>query len=121
VHTSIVAQQALQWVQMFDLWSLWLCSVCPLGGEQVSQWPEPLTLSDQWPVAKELQAVRRGSDHQQEFCVVHVRPWPFTEAEIALEANAWRVPQQHYTDPSELLAARTGETARWVMKGIYDV
>ncbi len=40
VHTAKLAEEALQWLQAFDVLSLWLCSVCPAGGEIVPHWPD---------------------------------------------------------------------------------
>ncbi len=110
-HTTQLAEEALVWLQTFDLMSLWICSVCPAGGEKVSQWPQGYHIG----FGKMLD-MRIGPDHSADISqrsTVIVDPWRFDVPELAIELAAHVVPVRQYQDTRELLAAYSPHQLCW--------
>jgi len=115
-HTTQLADEALVWLQTFDLISLWICSVCPAGSEEVSQWPEahhiePGHIGPGMPLD-----TRIGPDPAADISergVVTVDPWRFDVPELAIELPAQVVPVCQYQNTGELLAAYVPHQLRW--------
>jgi hypothetical protein len=111
VHTAQLAEEALHWLQAFDLLSLWLCSVCPAGGEIVPHWPDGCHIGPGKPLDMRLRPERAAD--ALEMTTVTVHPWRFDLPELEIEATAQVVPARAYRDSSELLAAYTPHQLRW--------
>jgi len=101
-HTPALAEQALRWLQLLDVMSLWLCSVCPGAGEQV---PEP-------PVGYHVSGSLE-TEFYYEPGYVHMRPWRFNVSELTLSAAGWLLPVRQYRTPEEMLASRTEHKVCW--------
>ncbi len=111
LHTTQLAEEALVWLQTFDVMSLWICSVCPFGGEEVSQWPEGYHIGPD-----KLLDTRIAADPKADISecgVVTVDPWRFDVPELAIELAAHVVPVRQYQNARELLAAYKPLQLRW--------
>ncbi|MEM9351534.1 MAG: DUF3891 family protein [Planctomycetota bacterium] len=103
---SWIPEEALHWLQDYDLMSLWLCLRAPIGGEVRESWPEPYTVSDERGVV--LSAQRSSETASQvtlQQATVEVRPWRYLKP-MVLAVNAHLVPQKRYRDTKELMSAR---------------
>jgi hypothetical protein len=109
-HTAEVAGEALKWLQLFDILSLWPCAQYPVPGEVIRKSPEPLNI-DNWMLVREIHPhfELTGNKHPR----IVFSPWPFNEPEIAIIAAAHLVPVRKYATPSELLSARVPFVAEW--------
>jgi hypothetical protein len=112
-HTAELAGEALRWVQLFDLLSLWPCSQYPIAGEQVPRLPKPFRTGQ--TLVSEIRPSMRQSPNQP--CRIVFEPWPFDEKEFALQAAGHLVVAQAYSSPTELLAAREPFVAEWGVTG----
>lgn len=111
LHTKQLADETLVWLQAFDVISLWICSVCPVGGEDVSQWPDGYHIGP-----GELLDTRIAADPTADISecgAVTVDPWRFDVPELEIEAAAHVVPVREYQDTNELLAAYEPIQLRW--------
>ncbi len=111
LHSQRLAEEALVWLQTFDLTSLWICSVCPAGGEKVSQWPQVYHMGP-----GKMLDTRIAVDPKAEIAecgVVTVDPWRFDVPELAIELAAHVVPVRQYQNTGELLAAYEPHQLRW--------
>lgn len=111
--TSKLADEALHWLQAFDLLSLWLCAVCPAAGEIAAHQTDGFDLV----VSQSLELRLRlpGHDGPLHDGVVLVNPWPMDVAELSLEATAQVVPVLEYRDSAQLLAACEPHRLRWTL------
>ncbi|MCG8587541.1 MAG: DUF3891 family protein [Pirellulales bacterium] len=84
-HTQLVAQTAREWLQLFDVLSLWLCMAerteakhaeLPGGGEVVLT---PLSANR-----------------------IAIDPWPFAQPSLTLQITGRRVPARRYRDTADL-------------------
>jgi hypothetical protein len=110
-HTPQLAAEALHWLQAFDLLSLWLCSVCPAGGETVPNWPAGYCIAPGSSLAMQVRP-DESADHSLSTKVV-VEPWRFEEKELTVEVKAQVVPVRQYRDSGDLLAACVPLQLRW--------
>jgi hypothetical protein len=113
LHTAELAGEALKWLQLFDILSLWPCSQYPVPGEVIRKHPEPLLNIDNWLLVREIHPRFELAGGEQARIVF--KPWPFDEPEIAITAAAHLVPVRKYETPSELLQARVPFTAEWLL------
>ena len=116
-NTEAVARRALEWLQMFDVISLWLCMAqrrepkkveLPDGSEIV------LTPVGHAPrdIAVNAAGSARGACPTVER--IRVEPWPFREGRIQLEIEGRGVPARRYADASDLAAgAGDSMTLAW--------
>lgn len=103
-HTEQLAGEGLVWLQLFDVMSLWLCSVCPGDGEGVTTEPESYHIGQ----GERLETTfSYASGHPR------IEPWRFDSSSVACEAEGWVVPIQKYASTKELLDHRTPHTVRW--------
>ncbi len=110
-HTTQLADEALVWLQTFDVMSLWICSVCPFGGEEVSQWPEGYHICPGMLLDTRIAA--DSTTDISEYGIVTIDPWRFDVPELEIEAAAHVVPVRQYQDTGELLAAYSPHQLRW--------
>lgn len=111
LHSQSLAEEALLWLRAFDVMSLWICSVCPVGGEEVSQWPEGYHIGP-----GQLLDTRIAADPTADISesgIVTVAPWWFDAPELEIEAAAHIVPVREYQNTAELLAAFEPHQLRW--------
>lgn len=113
LHTVEVAGEALKWLQLFDILSLWPCSQYPLAGEQIAQRPESFRTAEDWILVREIRPADQNPSGKP--CRIVLDPWPFTEPEIPMQAAAHLVPVRHYASSRELLTARVPFVAEWVL------
>ncbi len=113
LHTAELAGEALKWLQLFDILSLWPCSQYPVKGEQGSDCPHPFLNVENWTLVREIRPEFQLADGKP--CRILFKPWPFDEPQILLKAAASLVPVRHYTSSPELMAARNPLTAEWVL------
>lgn len=114
-YTAELAGEALRWLQLFDILSLWPCSQYPVAGEQSSLWPEPSRLDNEGMLVREIRPGARQLPNEP--CRIVFEPWPFESREFTLRAAAYLVIARHYSSPQELLAAREPFVAEWVIEG----
>ncbi len=113
LHTVALAEEALLWLQAFDVMSLWICCACPGAGERITRLPEGYDIAVD--KALEMRIELAGGPGEITQGRVTVDPWRFDEREIAIESPAHVVPVSRYADSSELLAARKPHTLRWTL------
>ncbi|MDZ4656936.1 MAG: DUF3891 family protein [Bythopirellula sp.] len=113
LHTVELAGEALRWLQLFDILSLWPCSQYSVLGEQLPCWPEPYRTAEDWPLVREIRPASEISVGQP-FRIVFA-PWPFAERDILVKVAAHVVPVRHYANSRELLAARVPFVVEWVL------
>jgi len=108
LHSADLAADALLWLQLLDVMSLWLCGSCPAEGETAD---EPATDKS----ARYLALGGSPLETQLSFDGERIRmqPWRFDVPALQLEVAGWLVPVREYCDAEELLAARTGHIVRW--------
>jgi hypothetical protein len=113
LHTAELAGEALKWLQLFDILSLWPCSQYPVPGEQTPRYPQPFSFEENWTLVHEI----RPADEQPSSgpCRIVFDPWPFGDAGFSLSASASLVPVRRYADSRELLAACVPFTTEWVL------
>jgi hypothetical protein len=112
-HTRETAQQALEYLQLFDALSLWLCcaaATAPLAvatpGERIVRLT-PLAPDSNRPTtdsAARCGAAARG-DTAQVF-VIAADPWPFSLEGVVLDAPGDAIPAEVYGNDAQLAAAR---------------
>jgi hypothetical protein len=107
LHTAELAGEALKWVQLFDILSLWPCSRYPVQGELAAEVPEPFRTTQGILVHE----IRPGREQGE----IVFDPWPFREERFVLQAAGQVAPVRHYRDSAELLAARVPFVAEWVL------
>jgi hypothetical protein len=113
LHTAELAGEALKWLQLFDILSLWPCSQYPVPGEVIRKHPEPFLNIDNWLLVREIHPRFELTGGEQARIVF--KPWPFSESEIAITAATHLVPVRKYETPSQLLQARVPFTAEWLL------
>lgn len=107
LHTAELAGEALRWVQLFDILSLWPCMSYPLPGEVDFQVPQPYRTAEDWQLVREI--LPQPNDPNR----MVVIPWPFAAQSIKLAASAQLVPVARYASEAELLAACEPYAATW--------
>jgi len=107
-HTRRLADEALLWLQLFDVTSLWLCSACPGHGEQIIQTPE----NYRFGAGKQLET---QLDFEQDR--VRFRPWRLDVPEIQIDVAGSLVPIREYGSAAELDAARIAHSLHWQLTG----
>jgi hypothetical protein len=113
-HTAELAGEALRWLQLFDILSLWPCAQYPVAGEQSFQLPEPFRPESEKTLVREIRPSARQLPNEP--CRIVFEPWPFVASEFTLRAAAYLVVARHYSSPQELLAAREPFVAEWVIE-----
>ncbi|HCK42401.1 MAG TPA: hypothetical protein DHW22_12310 [Planctomycetaceae bacterium] len=112
VHPTLptlqLAAEALLWLQLFDVASLWLCSACPGQDEQFHQ---PL---ENYHFAPDSLLQTRFRTLDQPGHVTFI-PWRLDVPELLLEADGQIIPIREYHNMSELNEARQPHTVRWVL------
>lgn len=112
-HTAELAGEALKWLQLFDILSLWPCSQYPVAGEQTPQLPKPFRTGQ--TLVREIRPSARQAPNEP--CRIVFEPWPFEANDFTLQAAAYLVVARHYSSPQELLAAREPFVAEWRIAG----
>jgi len=102
LHTKQLADEALLWLRVFDVISLWICSVAPFGGEVVSQWPGGYHIGLGESLDTQLAADPKIDNSDRG--VVTVDPWRFDVSELEIEATGHVVPVGEYRDVAAMLA-----------------
>jgi hypothetical protein len=113
LHTVALAGEALKWLQLFDILSLWPCSQYPVPGEIIRKHPEPFLNIDNWLLVREIHPRFELAGGEQARIVFN--PWPFNEREIMITAEAHLVPVRKYQSSVELLSAYVPFTAKWTL------
>lgn len=111
LHTLQLAEEALLWLQTYDLVSLWLCSVCPAGGETVRHWHQAYRIAPNSPLDMELHLDDTVENAQR--VTVVVDPWRYDVPEMELEAASLVAPLREYRDSNDLLGSCTPHQLRW--------
>jgi hypothetical protein len=120
IHTLALAEEALRWLQAFDILSLWPCMSYPVLGERVAEQPQPFDAAEPGWVFRSLRLappLTMGTIANEHNAKIAVTPWPFSQREIVLEAAASLVPINSYADAQEVLVAAEPFVARWVLVG----
>jgi hypothetical protein len=112
LHTLQLAGEALKWLQLFDILSLWPCSQYPVTSEVIRKSSEPLNV-DNWLLVREIRPCFElaGGEHAR----IVFNPWPFNEREIVITAAAHLAPVWKYANPTELLSACVPFVAEWTL------
>ncbi|MCC6270978.1 MAG: DUF3891 family protein, partial [Microbacteriaceae bacterium] len=105
--------EALKWLQLFDVLSLWPCAQYPVAGEQAARWPAPFRTADPWTLVRDVRPSTQQTANEP--CRIVFEPWPFGESEFIITAAAHLVVAQHYSSAAALLAAREPFVAEWVI------
>ncbi len=113
LHTAELAGEALKWLQLFDVLSLWPCSQYPVPGEQAPRYPQPFSFAENWTLIHEIRPASEQPPGGP--CRIIFDPWPFRETEFLIQAAADLVPVRHYTSPRELRASRAPFVAEWLL------
>lgn len=110
LHTAELAGEALKWLQLFDILSLWPCAQYPVPGEVIRKQPEPLNIEN-WMLVREIHPhfELTGNKHPR----IVFSPWPFDEPELTITAASNLVSVRKYASSAELLAARVPFVAEW--------
>jgi len=93
-NTKEAARRALEWLQMFDVVSLWLC---------MAESRESRTIG--------LPGGANMVFNPKSLSQICVKPWPFREDRVRLEIEGRRVPVRRYADAADL-AAEPGDSVR---------
>lgn len=107
VHTLGLAGEALKWLQLFDILSLWPCMLYPVAGEKIRESPAAFRTADAWILVREI---RPASEACQQ---IVFDPWPFQQPMVRMEAAAQLAPVSDFQNSVDLLAASQPFTARW--------
>jgi hypothetical protein len=110
LHTPELVAEALLWLQLSDVASLWLCSACPGQGEQVQELPESYHFAEASSLASLF-------CYSGEPGLASVEPWRLDVAELTVEASGHIVPIREYQNTVELLAEQQSHSVRWVLTG----
>lgn len=109
LHSTELASEALLWMQLFDVVSLWLCSACPGRGEEVDALPESYHFSEDGPLESIICCAGQPGR-------VTIDPWRLGVDELAVEASGHCVPAGKYHSPAELVQARRPHTVHWLLR-----
>ncbi len=104
LNTQSLADEGLCWLQLLDMKSLWLCSVCA----GVNEVPEATHESYLFAKQQRLETLCKFDDGRASFS-----PWRFDFSELEIEANGWFVPRLKYREETTLHAARRPYAIRW--------
>ena len=107
VHSLMLAGEALKWLQLFDILSLWPCMAYPVAGEIVCEIPSAFQTAEDWILVREI---RPASANCQG---IVLETWPFQQASLSLQASALLAPDKDYKNSDELFTACQPFTARW--------
>ena len=111
LHTAELADEALAWLQLFDVASLWLCSACPGQDEQVLQPPENYQFASEGSHGTLFRYLDQPGRATFE-------PWRLDVTQLPLEAAGHIVPIRKYRTTAELNEARQPHTVRWVLSHV---
>lgn len=106
-NTAAVADEALRWLQLFDVMSLWLCGVCPGADEQM---PDEVK-SYHVGIGEPLETKFFFADGK-----ARIKPWRFDVPTLELVADASLVPIGEYTDAGDLMSACRSYQIRWIIE-----
>ena len=119
LHSHALAAEALAWLQLLDVMSLWLCSVCPGGGERITEWPESYRVGPGCAGATEFSCGEPGGFTERlvdaERCEARIDPWRFDVDELAIDATGWTVPVREYRSAAELHGAMSSHRLSWLL------
>lgn len=106
-HTAELAGEALHWLQLFDVLSLWPCMAYPLANEVAAEAPAAYQFDPAW---KLVQEIRPAADDANRMVI---DPWPFPQNGLTMAAAAKLVPVREYATAADLLAASQPHGASW--------
>ncbi|MEM8944283.1 MAG: DUF3891 family protein [Planctomycetota bacterium] len=104
-NTVALAGEGLAWLQLFDMMSLWLCSVCSGLEESAATDRESYLFADSHEQLLTWCHFRRG---QASF-----EPWPFGRSAIDVSAHGWLVPIRSYDSSLSLADIGVAHDTRW--------
>ena len=113
IHTVKLAEEALLWLRLCDILSLWTCMTCPGVGERIINWPGSYTCGKGLPLETVISPIS-PEDTDAGQVQLQIDPWWFDVPEIALEALGQRVPIQNYQSTAELIAAHSQQRISWL-------
>lgn len=113
VHTEPLANTCLEWLRLFDWFSLWLCCYCPARAEETCC--EAMTLPDAAAQAAPIEVSPSTTQSVDEPREVVVTPWPFRSEWLELDVLGYAVPARSYSTPGELAKSRSPLRLRWRM------
>lgn len=111
------AERAVDWLQLFDVLSLWLCRECPL----VSERSHAVIVGEGRPLQTQFRSLATddasppSGSGELAFQAVTARPWRFSVSQFNVQLPAHWVPAQRYSHTGDLLAARVPYRLRWQM------
>ncbi len=103
-NTQSIADEGLGWLQLLDMKSLWLCSVCAGVSEAVEPTRERYLFAEQ----QSLETLCKFDEGRASFS-----PWRFDVSELEIEANGWFAPHRKYRDETTLHDASIPHAIRW--------
>jgi len=119
LHTQPLADEALLWLQLYDVLSLWLCMSCPGGGEHVISWPEQYICCKDKPLQTVIGPSVGTTDPNYpantDRCRASINPWRFEVTEIALDAEGKILPAKEYQSSVEVFNAWAPHHMRWLL------
>lgn len=107
VHTLQLAGEALKWLQLFDILSLWPCMLYPVAGEIVTTSPAAFQTAKDWILVCEIRPASEAGER------IVLDPWPFQQPSITMEAAAQLAPIRVYGSSAELPPVCRPFTTRW--------
>lgn len=112
-HHRQLADEALDWLQLFDVMSLWLCTTCPGAGEWVEQWPDTFSLSTEHTIGLRHPDQTVNARQQSIPLPVTVQPWWFDREELLMEAKGFVLSKQQYDNGDQVAEAIHPHNVRW--------
>ncbi|WP_425395717.1 DUF3891 family protein [Aeoliella sp.] len=113
VHTTELAEECLQWLRLFDWFSLWLCCYCPAG--QADKPCEAMTLAEGNLACTPVTVTPDGAPDEPGSWRVKVAPWCFTVDKLQLDALGYTVPAQRWSTTGEMAKSRSPMRLRWTL------
>ena len=114
LNTLELAEEALLWLRLCDILSLWTCMTCPSLGETVDTWPDAYVCAAGLPLETTLTLISPSEvAATTEPLLIQVDPWRFDVDEILLEAVGQTVPVQKYSQSKQLIATHQQHRLSW--------
>lgn len=109
VHQAPLAEECLAWLRTFDWLSLWLCCCCPaVAGDSECE----ATTLDEGPLAGTPVSCSTESIESSSWGIC-VRPWPFQQPYLNIDALGYAVAAEPYTSAGALAKSRLPMRLRW--------
>ena len=110
LHSPELASEALTWLQLFDVMSLWLCSVCPCAEEEATAGTESYHFDEGDRLATTLSCHIFGAGEAPRMIV---DPWLFEVESIEVSAQGGLLPVDKYQTVDQLRTAWQPHQISW--------